>query len=61
MTIIIFGDLFSFPEGHAATNRIYTYAKGLQENGVNVTVICFSNDYLDQPNGVARYSLLQCI
>jgi glycosyltransferase involved in cell wall biosynthesis len=54
MTIIIFGDLFSFPEGHAATNRIYTYAKGLQENGVNVTVICFSNDYLDQPNGVAE-------
>ncbi len=54
MTIIIFGDLFGFPEGHAATNRIYTYAKGLKENGVNVAVICFSNDYMQQPNGVAE-------
>lgn len=54
MTIIIFGDLFSFPEGHAATNRIFTYAKGLKENGVHVAVICFSNDYLEQPDGVAE-------
>lgn len=54
MTIIIFGDLFSFPEGHAATNRIYTYAKGLKENGVQVEVICFSNDYLDRPDGEAE-------
>jgi glycosyltransferase involved in cell wall biosynthesis len=54
MTIIIFGDLFNFPEGHAATNRIYTYAKGLMENGIRVQVICFSNDYLPQPDGVAE-------
>ncbi len=54
MTTIIFGDLFSFPEGHAATNRIFTYAKGLKENGMQVQVICFSNDYLAQPDGVAE-------
>ena len=52
MSIVIFGDLFSFPEGQAATNRIYTYAKGLRENGINVYVICFSNIYMDKPNGI---------
>ncbi len=53
MSIIIFGDLFSFPEGLAATNRVYTYAKGFKENNVEVYVICFSNDYLDHPNGIS--------
>jgi glycosyltransferase involved in cell wall biosynthesis len=52
MSIVIFGDLFSFPEGGAATNRIYTYAKGLRENGINVHVICFFNNYMNQPNGI---------
>lgn len=52
MSIVIFGDLFSFPDGLAATNRIYTYAKGFQENGIDVHVICFSNNYMDEPDGV---------
>lgn len=51
MSIVIFGDLFSFPDGKAATNRVYTYAKGFIENGVDVHVICFNNDYIDEPNG----------
>jgi hypothetical protein len=38
MAIVIFGDNFSFPEGNAATNRIYTYAKGFTENNVNTFV-----------------------
>ncbi|MRS05022.1 glycosyltransferase, partial [bacterium] len=42
---IILGDSFTFPEGDAATNRVYTYAKGLAENGVPVHVVCFRNDY----------------
>ena len=45
MSIVIFGDLFSFPEGEAATNRVYTYANGFSKNGIRVHVICFSNDY----------------
>lgn len=45
MSIVIFGDLFTFPEGQAATNRVYTYARGFIENGVNVHVVCFLSDY----------------
>jgi glycosyltransferase involved in cell wall biosynthesis len=45
MSIIIFGDNFSFPEGNAATNRVYTYAKGFNENGLRVHVICFGSEY----------------
>lgn len=45
MSIVIFGDNFSFPEGDAATNRVYNYAKGFYENGINVHVICFSSEY----------------
>ncbi|HPJ43037.1 MAG TPA: glycosyltransferase [Spirochaetota bacterium] len=45
MSIVIFGDSFTFPEGFASTNRVYGYAKGLRENGVNVRVVCFRNDY----------------
>ena len=52
MTIVIFGDSFSFPEGNSATNRIYTYAKGFTENNVNTYVICNRNDYLTDGNGV---------
>ena len=52
MSIVIFGDLFSFPDGLAATNRIYTYAKGFKERGFNVHVICLSNNYMDVPDGI---------
>jgi len=52
MSIIIFGDLFTFPEGSAATNRVYTYARGFIENGINVHVICFENSYLDLKAGI---------
>ncbi len=54
MSIVIFGDNFSFPEGNAATNRVYTYAKGFAENNVNSYVICFSNDYLENGNGIVE-------
>ncbi len=49
---IILGDSFTFPEGDAATNRVYTYAKGLSENGVTVHVVCFRNDYVNKHYGV---------
>ena len=45
--IIIFGDTFTFPEGNAATNRVYTFAKGFHENGIEVFFICFRNDYVE--------------
>jgi|WetSurMetagenome_2_1015567.scaffolds.fasta_scaffold82405_2 glycosyltransferase involved in cell wall biosynthesis len=51
MSIIIFGDLFSFPEGNAATNRVHTYAKGFIEHGVSTHVICFANEYRTLNNG----------
>jgi glycosyltransferase involved in cell wall biosynthesis len=51
MSFIIFGDLFTFPDGQAATNRVYTYAKGFQENGVSVHVIVFSSTYNELHNG----------
>lgn len=53
MSIVIFGDVFTFPEGQAATNRVYTYAKGFKEQGKKVYVICCTSLYLDTPNGVA--------
>jgi glycosyltransferase involved in cell wall biosynthesis len=52
MSIVIFGDLFSFPDGSAATNRVYTYAKGFIENGIPVHVICFLDDYHQEHEGV---------
>jgi len=52
MSIVIFGDLFTFPEGTAATNRVYTYAKGFYENNMNVHVICFENEYLTVGDGI---------
>ncbi|HEY5123882.1 MAG TPA: glycosyltransferase, partial [Ignavibacteria bacterium] len=51
MTIVIFGDSFSFPEGEAATNRVHTYAKGFYENGLRVHVICFGNEYDNVSDG----------
>jgi len=59
MSIVIFGDLFSFPEGSASTNRVHTYAKGFYENGISVHVVCFANEYEDsgdgQTNGIYYY------
>lgn len=52
MGVVILGDLFQFPEGGAATNRVYTYAKGLKECGVNVHIVCFGNDYVAKTRGV---------
>ena len=54
MAFVIFGDNFSFPEGNASTNRVYTYAKGLIENGVGVIVICFENEYVDDQEGITE-------
>ncbi len=45
LNLIIIGDLFTFPEGHAATHRVHSYAGGFLENGSNVAVICFKNEY----------------
>jgi glycosyltransferase involved in cell wall biosynthesis len=52
MSIVIFGDMFSFPEGDAATNRVLTFAKGFKENGLKVHVICFGNVYIEEGNGI---------
>jgi glycosyltransferase involved in cell wall biosynthesis len=52
MSIIIFGDLFTFPEGGAATNRVHCYARGFKENGIGVTIISFLTKYGDNENGV---------
>jgi glycosyltransferase involved in cell wall biosynthesis len=51
MAIVIFGDNFSFPEGDASTNRVYTYARGISENGIVVHVVCFSNEYNNAGDG----------
>lgn len=51
MSILIFGDNFSFPEGDASTNRVYTYAEGLKENGIKVHVICFANHFITDGDG----------
>ena len=52
MAFVIFGDSFTFPDGNAATNRVHTYAKGFYENGVNVHVICFRNEYISDGDNV---------
>jgi glycosyltransferase involved in cell wall biosynthesis len=52
MSIIILGDLFTFPEGNAATNRVYTYAKAFTENNINVHIICFTNSHEGNVTGV---------
>ena len=38
MTCIIFGDAFTFPDGDASTNRVYTYARGFLEHGLMFTL-----------------------
>jgi glycosyltransferase involved in cell wall biosynthesis len=59
MSYIIFGDLFTFPEGDASTNRVHSYSKGFIENGKKIHVICFGNvytQYIDgEINGVRYY------
>lgn len=52
MSYIIFGDSFTFPEGNAATNRVYAYAKGFSEKGIKVHVICFGNEYDSVADGM---------
>jgi len=52
MSYVILGDLFTFPDGDAATNRVHTYAKGFVANGKKVHVICFRNDYIPLDKGV---------
>jgi Glycosyltransferase len=52
MAFIIFGDSFTFPEGNAATNRVYTFARGFSENGISTHVICFQNEYVDNCNSI---------
>jgi len=52
-SIIVIGDSFTFPDGNAATNRVYTYARGLNENGVTPYIICFRNDYRQSHTGQA--------
>lgn len=52
MSIVIFGDLFTFPDGNAATNRVYTYAKGFIENGSNTYIVCFRNEYMEVGEGI---------
>lgn len=54
MSIIIFGDSFTFPDGNAATNRVHTYAKGFYENGISVHVICFASQYSNSGNGITN-------
>lgn len=54
MSFVILGELFTFPEGNAATNRVYNYAKGFIENGVNSYVICFRDEYTDTKEGVSQ-------
>lgn len=59
MTCIIFGDAFTFPDGDASTNRVYTYARGLLEHGADVHVVCFRNsyepDYSGESEGIRYY------
>jgi hypothetical protein len=54
MAYVIIGDVFSFPEGDASTNRVYTYAKGFIENGINSHVICFGNEYTHFSEGISE-------
>ncbi|MBK7172706.1 MAG: glycosyltransferase family 4 protein [Bacteroidales bacterium] len=51
MSLVIFGDLFTFPDGGAATNRVFTYGKGFVENGVKTHVICFASEYTSYLDG----------
>jgi glycosyltransferase involved in cell wall biosynthesis len=52
MAYVIIGDTFTFPEGDAATNRVYTYAKGFLENNLKIHVICFGTEYNGVGDGI---------
>jgi len=52
MAIVIFGDLFTFPDGNAATNRVFTYARGFVEQGINPYIVCFGNEYIEELEGL---------
>lgn len=54
MSLVILGDSFTFPEGTAATNHAYTYAKGFIENGEPVHIICTENEYLEEYDGTTN-------
>jgi glycosyltransferase involved in cell wall biosynthesis len=51
MSYIIIGNVFTFPEGNASTNRVYTYAKGFAEIGINTHVVTVGDDYQKQKTG----------
>lgn len=59
MVYLIFGDAFTFPEGDASTNRVYSYANGFVENGLDAVIICFRNDiranYSGETDGIKYY------
>ncbi|NMC37097.1 MAG: glycosyltransferase family 4 protein [Bacteroidales bacterium] len=52
MSLVIFGDSFTFPDGTAATNHVYTHARGFSEHGINVHIVCFENEYLENYDGI---------
>jgi glycosyltransferase involved in cell wall biosynthesis len=52
MSYVILGDSFSFPEGNAATNRVYAYVKGFVENNIGAYVVCFGNEYQENNTGI---------
>lgn len=52
MSLVIFGDAFTFPEGNASTNRVYTYAKGFVENGRSTYVVTIGEDYQEDKEGI---------
>lgn len=54
MSIVIYGDTFTYPDGEAATNRVNTYAKGFYENGINVHIICFADEYGTIGDGISE-------
>jgi glycosyltransferase involved in cell wall biosynthesis len=60
MSIIIFGDAFTFPEGNASTNRVYTYAKGFVELGQSTHVVTFGNNYQPDKYGVIDGIVYHC-
>jgi len=52
MAFVIIGDTFTFPEGDAATNRVYTYSKGFLENGLKIHIVCFGSEYNSAGDGI---------
>ena len=62
MVYLIFGDAFTFPEGDASTNRVFSYANGFIENRLDVSIVCFRNDnraiYYGEIDRVKYYNLV---